>query len=142
MPEFEYEILCHVYRNPGCRCSEVIDAFLDKRSPVQIQDLLALLLEDGYIRTDDKVSKLPERRVKLAGLGFRAILLHDEQRAREKESHVWRNWLTFLPVLISCCTAIAASVIGALLPLWLTPEKPLLYHVASLLLFLVKRGVQ
>lgn len=142
MPEFEYEILCHIYRNPGCCCRDVMDAFLNKRSPVQIQDLLALLLAEGYISTVDKVSGLPQRRVRLAGLGFRAILLHDEQSAREKESHVWRNWLTFLPVLISCCTAIAASVIGALLPLWLTPEKPLLYHVASLLLFLVKRGVQ
>ena len=142
MPEFEYEILCHIYRNPGCCCRDVMDTFLGKKSPVQIQDLLALLLEEGYIRTDDKVSKMPERRVKLAGLGFRAILLYEEQHSREKESRSWRICLAFLPVLISCCTAIVAAVIGALLPLWLTPEKPLLYHVVSLLIFLFKGGIQ
>lgn len=142
MPEFEYEILCHIYRNPGCCCRDVMDAFLNKRSPVQIQDLLALLLEEGYISTVDKVSGLPQRRVRLAGLGFRAILLHDEQRAREKENLAQRTWQTALTLLVSGCTAIVAALLGALLPLWLTPEKPLLYHVASLLLFLVKRGVQ
>lgn len=86
MPEFEYEILCHIYRNPGCCCRDVMDAFLNKRSPVQIQDLLALLLEEGYIYTGDIVSDLPDRRVRLAGLGFRAIMLHEEQRDREKDA--------------------------------------------------------
>lgn len=87
MPEFEYEILCHVYRNPGCYCLDVINAFLkQKKDPIQTQDLLALLLEEGYISTDDKVSDLPQRRVRLAGHGLRSIMLHDEQRDRERDA--------------------------------------------------------
>lgn len=87
MPEFEYEILCHIYRNPGCYCLDVVNTFLkQKKDPIQTQDLLALLLEEGYICTGDKASDLPQRRVRLAGHGLRSIMLHDEQHDREKDA--------------------------------------------------------